>query len=263
MGISNCNPSEQVQIDGTYPSRIQYRKELMEKYPTVTYGWRPEIVKGIEELYEYLIGWYLPKRWPGLFRIVKKKKKAKAGEGLGEGPGVLEEDWFENMVTGDEHPIIPPTRQVVVRSGSEWITAVDYLLRAIGTTIEEDILILLTDKDAAALLPEGENLLYLDANDPDFKLRAFVACFPAGFNPAGSLGKRLGHIHGPVPGYKERLQMSVDRFFHRIVVGKPWRRWNWAITMNSELWTPHGHEIYEKLRKENPVKEDFDPAQVR
>lgn len=110
------------------------------------------------------------------------------------------------------------------------------------------------------LLPD--NLLSEKKGGPEYKMRAFCTCFPSGFNSPGILGKTLVSVHEPVPGYKERLQMSMDRFFSRIVVGRPWRRWNWTVTMHEELFTPNGNDIYETevsklLENEDPEKVSY------
>ena len=238
MGLSALEPSQWIRIDNGYLERIAERKALIEQHPTVVYGFKPEMVPAIEELYEYLLGYYLPRRYPGLFQISLKKGLELTNE----------ESWFENLVTGESHPIISPTRTARA-TGSERTQAVDYLLRAIATTIEEDFLMLLPD----SLLPNG-------GEGPEYKMRAFCVCFPSGFNAPGFLGKPLAAIHTPVPRYKEKLQMSMDRFFARILVGKPWRRWNWTVTTHNELCIPHGNETYEK-KMPKPM-ENSDPAQV-
>ncbi|RPB21094.1 hypothetical protein L211DRAFT_841075 [Terfezia boudieri ATCC MYA-4762] len=239
MGLSALEPSQWIQIDNGYPERMAKRKALIEKYPTVVYGFKPEMVPAIEELYEYLLGYYLPRRYPGLFRISLKK-----GLGLAS-----EESWFENLVTRECHPIIPPTRSALAK-GSKRAQAVDYLLRAIATTIEEDFLMLLPD----SLLPN-------EGKVSDYIMRAFCVCFPSGFNASGFLGKPLAAIHTPVPGYKERLQMSMDRFFGRVMVGRLWRRWNWTVTTHNGLCVPHGNELYE-TEVPKPM-ENSDPAQAQ
>lgn len=239
MALSALEPSQWIQIDNGYPERIAKRKALIEEYPTVIYGFIPEILPAIEELYEYLLGYYLPQRFPGLFQIFLKK-----GLGLKS-----EESWLENLVTGECHPIIAPTRTALA-TGSERAQAADYLLRAIGTTIEEEFLILWPD----SLLPNG------GGGGSEYKLRAFLMCFVNGINASSLIGKPLAAMHSPVPGYKEKLQMSMDRFFARIPVGKLWRRWNWTITTHSQLCIPYGNETYE--REMPKPTESSDPAEV-
>ncbi|KAF8419282.1 hypothetical protein EV426DRAFT_567622 [Tirmania nivea] len=239
MGLSALEPSQWIQIDNGYLERIAKRRTFIEKCPTVAYGFKPEMVPAIEELYEYLLGYYLPRRYPGLFRISPKE-----GQGL-----TNEESWFENLVTGEYHPIIPPTRTVPATGSGQAQTA-DYLLKTIATTVEEDFLLLLPD----SLLPNG-------GQGSEYKMRAFCVCFPSGFNAKSFLGKALAVIHTPVPGYKEKLQMSMDRFFARISVGKSWRRWNWTVTMHSELCIPRGNKTFDGVMPK--AAETSDPAQAQ
>jgi len=238
MGLWPLEPSQWIQIDNGYPERIAKRKTLIENYPTVVYGFKPEIVPAIEELYEYLLGYYLPRRYPGLFRICLKKS-----------PGLIGEDlWFENLVTGECHPIISPTHTALA-TGSKRVPEADRCLRVIATTIEEDFLILLPD----SLLQNG-------GEDSGYKLRTFCMCFASGVNPPELLGKNLTALHTPVPGFKEKLGVSINRFFGKIEVGRFWRRWNWSVTTHNELCVASGNETYE--REMPKPAESSDPAQV-
>ncbi len=79
----------------------------------------------------------------------------------------------------------------------------------LGENLDEDILILLPSED-------GDG----------YSLMGFVACFPAGFNTKEKLGMKLRDIHTPVPGYKQKLELSMDRFFDRLEVGKVVKRSN-------------------------------------
>jgi len=44
-----------------------------------------------------------------------------------------------------------------------------------------------------------------------YMLTAGIACSALGWNVAVKIGKPLHEIHGPVPDYKEKMQMSMDR----------------------------------------------------
>jgi hypothetical protein len=57
-------------------------------------------------------------------------------------------------------------------------------------------------------------------------LQGYVTCFPAGFNTKEKFGLKLRDIHKPVPGYKEKLELSMDRTFDRLEVGKVIKRSN-------------------------------------
>jgi Protein of unknown function (DUF3445) len=76
-------------------------------------------------------------------------------------------------------------------------------LEILGKNLDEDILFLLPSSD-------GDG----------YVLRGYVTCFPSGFNTKEKFGLKLRDIHAPVPGYKEKLEKSMDRFFERLEVGK-------------------------------------------
>ncbi|KAL9096756.1 MAG: hypothetical protein Q9165_001244 [Trypethelium subeluteriae] len=61
------------------------------------------------------------------------------------------------------------------------------------------------DTDMLLLLPSPETSKY--------HLEAFATCFPSGFNTRAKLGLALADIHAPVPGYAQKLERSMDRFF--------------------------------------------------
>ena len=84
----------------------------------------------------------------------------------------------------------------------------------------------------------GENLdddflLLLPSND-QYELQGFVTCFPAGFNTKEKFGMKLREVHTPVPGYKEKLEKSMDRFFDRLEVGRVVQRSNVSYSFNSK-----------------------------
>jgi hypothetical protein len=76
-------------------------------------------------------------------------------------------------------------------------------LRKLGAILEDDFMFLLPDSD-------GDG----------YALVAFLACFPNSFNAPSILNVKLRDIHKPVPGYKEKLELSTDRWFSRLEVGR-------------------------------------------
>jgi hypothetical protein len=129
----------------------------------------------------------------------------------------LEDSLFQNLVTGDTWP-------TSLSSKTSTIQALEILTQ----TVDEDFLILLPE-----LSPK-------DNDQPKYVLQAYTTCFPSGFNPHKKLGLRLADIHGPVPGYHDKLERSMDRFFARIEVGKYVKRVNWSITIDTELFAAFG-----------------------
>ncbi|CZT49864.1 uncharacterized protein RSE6_10761 [Rhynchosporium secalis] len=118
----------------------------------------------------------------------------------------------------------------------------------------------------------GENLdedflILLPSDDGDsYMLKGFVNCFPAGFNTKDKLGLKLRDIHTPVPGYKQKLELSMDRFFDRLEVGKVVKRANasqriWSINTEEKLFAASGLHLYGGEKKVDE-KVDVNTASV-
>ncbi len=134
---------------------------------------------------------------------------------------------LQNLVTGE----ILPTR------GSNPNTTTTTLLKTLGQHLDEDFLFLLPEQNK-----DGD-----EKKDAKYLLEAYVTCCPSGFNPAEKLGKKLRDIHGPVPGYADKLEGSMDRFFEKVETGRYVKRVNWSVSMNGELFQPglgtnHAHK---------------------
>jgi hypothetical protein len=100
-------------------------------------------------------------------------------------------------------------------------------LEILGSNLDEDFLLLLPSSD-----------------DDGYVLKGYVTCFPAGFNTKEKFGLKLRDIHGPVPGYKEKIGLSMDRFFERLEVGRVVLRSNWSITTHGRLFAASGNHLY-------------------
>lgn len=132
--------------------------------------------------------WLLSTYLPSRFPLMFQIQKSN--------PSNLEFNQFQNLVTGKSHPLTPPSSSIEA-------------LRILGSNIDEDILIMLPSED-------GDG----------YTLQGFVNCFPAGFDTRKKLLMKLRDIHGPVPGYKEKLGRSMDRYFDKLEVGKFVKRAN-------------------------------------
>ena len=111
-------------------------------------------------------------------------------------PSVDSPTHLYNLVTKQPLPLTPPPEPTRA-------------LEILGENLDEDFLLLLPT--------EGGD---------QYVLRGYVVCFPSGFNTKEKFGLMLRDIHGPVPGYKEKLEKSMDRFFERLEVGKIVKRSN-------------------------------------
>jgi hypothetical protein len=95
-----------------------------------------------------------------------------------------------NTVTTDLLPLIPPQDKIDA-------------LRLIAVNVDEDFLMLLPSSD-------GDG----------YSLESAIWCYPVGFDAGDKVGLKLRDAHKPVPGYKETIQNSMDRYFSRLAVGK-------------------------------------------
>jgi dimethylamine monooxygenase subunit A len=86
-----------------------------------------------------------------------------------------------------------------------------------------------------------EDLCLMQRGEAGYRLVAAVLCFPAHWRLADKLGRPLEAIHGPVPGFGERLAAPVDRFFASIQVARPVWRVNWSLVDQPTLFLPPEH----------------------
>ncbi|KAL3477583.1 hypothetical protein BJX99DRAFT_125404 [Aspergillus californicus] len=242
MAISTLDPSELIPMDKTYKSRLELRKNLLadERIRGIVRGVNlqldsPETNRRVREAlcewYAFVMGGYLPTRYPVIFRLLPGSVgKATTGE-----PGAM----LESLVTGLKVPI-DPVKLMESHSPSAHPTDLSrqtekansnltnekhkllHLLDTLGTWIDEDFLILLPSPDPSPQLPS-------QPADPIYHLQAYTTHYPAGFNPSEKLSLPLSTIHAPVPGYKAKLEKSMDRFFARVEVGKFVVRTNWSV----------------------------------
>ena len=121
---------------------------------------------------------------------------------------------LQNLVTGDKIPLKPSADPI-------------QSLKTLGENIDEEFTLMLPS-------PDGDG----------YSLQAYILCFPSGFNTLQKFGMKLKEIHKPVPGYREKLEKSMDRYFDSLPAGKIVKRANWAITTNHNLFSPSGNHAY-------------------
>lgn len=112
-----------------------------------------------------------------------------------------------NLATGKSLPLLPSSNP-------------EKSLEILGENVDEEFLLLLPSKSEDGTV--------------EYRLQGYVVCFPSGFDTAKKLGMTLRDIHGPVPGYREKLARSMDRFFERLEVGKVVGRCNVRFPLN--IW---------------------------
>ncbi|KAK4142894.1 uncharacterized protein C8A04DRAFT_12809 [Dichotomopilus funicola] len=220
MAIQNSTPSDLIVMDCNYLDRVTGRRQLIDKHGSLLHGATPSGAAAVQELYTYLLGTYLPTRYPSMFTI---KQEGVPGPELQPPRTIV--TVFHNKVTDRTFPLSPPRF-----NPSE-------MLRILGETVEEDMFLLLRDQVQSG---EGNS-----PNKQEHRSVAFVCCHPAGFDPSEKLGMRLAEIHGPVPGY-EKIGASMERYFARLEIGRSVKRVNWSIQTHPNLYAPSssGNHIY-------------------
>lgn len=138
--------------------------------------------------------------------------------------------WVLNKLTGEEYPLV-----------TAGVSPED-MLRFLGLNVEEDFYIMCPDAD-----------------DGQFKLRGYIACFPGGFLSPATRGKSVREIHQPVPGYEDRLGRSVDRYFDRMKPGDFIGRMNWSLQVDGiDLFRIDGNNFYPE-KDEDHSQEKYQP----
>jgi hypothetical protein len=94
----------------------------------------------------------------------------------------------------------------------------------------------LVQEDLCLMEPDGEHSI----------LTAAVVCFPTRWSLTEKIGRPLGPIHAPVPGYEAELDHSMEAYFQRIRPGKPTWRINWSLVEDPALYLP---------RRRQPIEE--------
>jgi hypothetical protein len=82
-----------------------------------------------------------------------------------------------------------------------------------------------------------EDLCVLERDDT-WRLTAACVCFPSRWSLREKLGRTLGEIHGPVPGFEDTLERPASTFFDRLSVDRLVWRVNWTLLDTDELHLP-------------------------
>lgn len=226
LGIQNLDPNDLILFDNTFKSRLDIRRRLLSEHKEHIIGINnsgdSRVLAAIRELYEEVMSTYLPARYPTIFtREIS--------------------DLVRNKVTDELFPIQ---------------TSAEQALEILARNVDEDFFILLSHQ--VRVKHESRTEAHNDDDDEktEYFLEAYSACFPSGFQPEHKLGLRLSSIHGPLPGYKQKLQNSMDRFFNRLQTGRYVKRVNWSITVDEDLYSNFDKSLVALTRNEKQMRMD-------
>ncbi|MGV1036039.1 MAG: heme-dependent oxidative N-demethylase family protein [Candidatus Nanopelagicales bacterium] len=84
----------------------------------------------------------------------------------------------------------------------------------------------------------AEDFCVLDKTDDGWVLTAASVCFTSRWRLRDKLGQNMAGIHGPVPGYEQRLSKAVDAVFDRMTPEQTLARCNWTLLDTDEFYLP-------------------------
>lgn len=141
-----------------------------------------------------------------------------------------------NTITGDRIPLSSATHSRTA------------LLEALTRVIQEDFIILLKD-------PSRGDEKYGD----EYFFKGGVFAFAAGFDPKDKFDKPLTSIHGPIPGYEEKLKKSMNRFFDRINPYELVTRSNFSVQTHDKYYVDNDNKGYHNdYSQEGPTFDEKD-----
>ncbi|KAH7931382.1 hypothetical protein BV22DRAFT_1027620 [Leucogyrophana mollusca] len=219
MGIRSMPWSEWIELDESYTAYHRVRE-----YRIRTRGHDAIKVLGPQELENAQVGGgadaakellyelaeYLPRRYPAVFSITRHPSGSSHVPEIGGVP--LSWDGLPPIKTIEVGPT-GARFDLSVLEGMEGVEMGEEAMRIAALLVQEDI----------ALMIEG--------SDGKYYFQAGAICIPGFWRMRDKLGMPLDEIHvsGNVPKFKEKLQMSMERFFKRMPLDKPVIRNNYFI----------------------------------
>lgn len=128
QGIQETTVNELIEMDKNYLDRIMLRRRLMADYTNTVLAAEDSVKSAVDEFYTWLVGTYLPTRYPRMFQIISPP---------GGNSSVL-----RNLVTGED----------LSMCSSE---APKETLRALGGLVDDDFLFLVPSEDGDSFTLKG------------------------------------------------------------------------------------------------------------
>lgn len=127
-GIQDATVNELIEMDKTYLDRIKLRRKIMAEHPKTALAAEDCVKSAVDEFYIWLLGTYLPTRFPRMFVL---------GPSTGAKPAYL-----KNLVTNEEYPLVPEVKPLDT-------------LRVLGGVVDDDLLFLLPSDDGDGYVLKG------------------------------------------------------------------------------------------------------------
>ncbi|KAF8242653.1 hypothetical protein K440DRAFT_106500 [Wilcoxina mikolae CBS 423.85] len=101
-------------------------------------------------------------------------------------------------------------------------------------------------------VPEDFAITIKNQETGEYEFRAGVICSSLGWNVASKIGLSLKQIHEPIPDYKEKMSMSMDRYFSKMPTNMPIQRGSWGLEYLQPLYMPPNDPHAEHRNSQNP-----------
>lgn len=225
MGIRTLDPQDWLLVEPTYKSRIEAKQKIITNS-------HPDYPADKDTRSSTLF--VTPEATPAIiefYEIVMKYLCDKY-------PTCFKRDGdtIHNLITDKTYPF----------TGTDPVKLQEYLVG----NIEEDFIILLKD-------PTRED----EENGTEYFFKGGIFAFAAGFNPRDRFNKPLSFVHGPIPGYEQKLKLSMNRFFNRLLPGQFVTRLNYSMQTHNKFYVDDankGHNLPEGFVQEPLKYEDLD-----
>ncbi|KIJ68855.1 hypothetical protein HYDPIDRAFT_125909 [Hydnomerulius pinastri MD-312] len=182
---------------------------------------------------------YLPRRYPSAFRISRLPASSPM-PCIGDIPlgwdGEMPVKTIEVVETGVQYDLSVLEKMSGTEMGEE-------AMRIVNGLMQDDI----------AIMIEG--------SDGKYYFQAGLICVPGFWRMRDKIGMPLDEIHTEVPQFKEKLQLSMNRFFKRLPLDKPVIRNNYSIQVVKPSKAPEGDDE-PRLDIEEDTISDIDPEEL-
>ncbi|KAF9224330.1 hypothetical protein BS17DRAFT_779645 [Gyrodon lividus] len=253
MGIRTMPWSEWIELDSSYQAyqrvrsfRVRTRgRDVIRVLPTREDD-TVKVLGGAEAAKElvYELAEYLPRRYPSSFRISRIPSSTASSVPSIDGISL---SWDGEM----------PVRTIeVVDTGAKYDLSILETLK--GEDMGEEAMKIVTG------LVQEDMAVMIEGSDGKYYFQAGSISIPGFWRMSDKIGMPLDEIHvsGNVPQFKEKLQMSMERFFKRMPVDKPVIRSNYFMQV---IKPPKGAQAIDKeprLDVEEETASDVDPEEL-
>lgn len=229
MGISNLNPSDWLVIDPTYKQKLTAKNLIVNnKHPD--YPQEKDLKSNTV--------FFLPEATAAVKEFYNY---------------IMEyycQTYPQCFVEIDENLILNKIMGIKMPKTTDDVTNPEDYLYHLVNVMEEDFIILLKD-------PSKEN----EVDGTEYYFKAGIFAFAAGFNPRDRFDAPLSFIHHPIPGYEQKLKVSMNKFFNNIQPYQFVTRANFSVQNHDKFYVDDenkGHNLAKGEIQQPFKKEDLD-----